>query len=312
MTIAQQNVEKLAELEGRWKAIRDFDPNDRSARENLAAVQFELFEADHPIGSTARGRQLLQIIAEGFPIPKLQAAYFENLELLLKQKTRLASPGRPVVGLGSGRCGSTSLTAIMAGVEGSCSTHENPPLIYWLPEKEQLEFHFRRISLLSEFFPLVFDASHWWLPALSSFFQHFPNARAIGLYRDVPSCVQSFMKNKGTAWGSVNHWVAPASGVWRANFWDPTYPTYPLPRDADAHPDNAKERLITRYVEEYNAELFELSKRWPERFMLVRTEELNDSSVQNRIFHFVGLPGRASQAVLNVDTAHDGVDAYRF
>src|SRR6516164_3078963 len=108
MTIAQPNVEKLAELESRLKAIRDFDPYDRKARENLAAVQLELFADDHPIGSTARGHQLLQIGEEGFPIPKLQAAYFENLELLLKQKTRLASPGRPVVGLGSGRCGSTS------------------------------------------------------------------------------------------------------------------------------------------------------------------------------------------------------------
>jgi hypothetical protein len=312
MTIAQQNVEKLAELEGRWRAIRDFDPNDRSARENLAAVQLELSANDHPIGSIARGHQLLRIGEEGFPIPKLQAAYFENLELLLKQKARLASPGRPVVGLGSGRCGSTSLTAIMAGVEGSCSTHENPPMIYWPPEKEQLEFHFRRTSLLIEFFPLVFDASLWWLPALSSFFEYFPTAKAIGLYRDVQSCAQSFLQNKGTAWGSVNHWVAPANGIWRANLWDPTYPTYPLPQDADANPDGAKLRLITRYVEEYNTELFALGKQLPERFMLVRMEELNDFSIQNRIFDFIGLPGRASQAVLNVGTAHEGADAYWF
>jgi hypothetical protein len=33
------------------------------------------------------------------------------------------------------------------------------------------------------------------------------------------------MKIEGWSWGSLNHWVAPANGVWRANFWDPTYPT---------------------------------------------------------------------------------------
>jgi hypothetical protein len=312
MTMVREGIEQLAELEGRWRALRDSDPCDRGAREKLAAVQLELCADDHPLGSTARGQQLLQILAEGFPIPKLQAAYFENLEVLLKQRARLASPGRPVVGLGSGRCGSTSLAAIMAGVEGACSTHENPPLIYWPPEVEQLEFHFRRIGLLAQFFPLVFDASHWWLPALDNLFRRFPTAKAIGLHRDVESCVRSFMKIKGWSWGSLNHWVAPASGVWRANFWDPTYPTYALPADADAQPDGVKQRLIARYVEEYNSALFALANQLPERIMLVRMEELNDPEVQNRMFNFVGLPGRVAQTALNVGTSHDGAHAYWF
>src|SRR5215472_16846844 len=124
MTMVRAEVGKLAEQEGRWRALRDSDPCDRGAREKLAAVQLELSAADHAPGSAARGQQLLQILAEGFPIPQLQAAYFENLERLLRQKTRLQAPGQIVVGLGSGRCGSTSLAAIMANVEGSCSTHE--------------------------------------------------------------------------------------------------------------------------------------------------------------------------------------------
>jgi hypothetical protein len=312
MTLVREEVEKLAELEGRWKALRDFDPCDRGAREKLAAVQLELGSDDHAPGSAARGQQLLQILAEGFPIPKLQAAYFENLELLLAQKTRLPAPGQIVVGLGSGRCGSTSLAAIMANVEGSCSTHENPPLIYWPPEAEQLEFHFRRLDVLAQFYPLVFDASHWWLPALDDLFQRFPTAKAIGLHRDVESCVRSFMKIKGWSWGSLNHWVTPANGVWRANFWDPTYPTYPLPADADAQPDVVKQRLIARYVEEYNAALFALRSNLPGRIMLVRMEELNDPEIQNRMFDFVGLPGRVAQTALNVGSSHDGADAYRF
>ena len=91
MTMAPQPVERLAELASRWSAMRDFDPNDRSARENLAAVQLELFADDHPVGSIARSQQLLLLLAEGFPIPKLEAAYFENLDLLLKPRTRLPS-----------------------------------------------------------------------------------------------------------------------------------------------------------------------------------------------------------------------------
>jgi len=97
-------------------------------------------------------------------------------------------PGQIVLGLGSGRCGSTSLSALLGAIEGSCATHENPPLIYWRPEKAQLDFHMRRFKLLSEFFPLVFDASHWWLRAIDRFFTDFPNGKAIGLHRYSQTC----------------------------------------------------------------------------------------------------------------------------
>jgi hypothetical protein len=70
---------------------------------------------------------------------------------------------------------------------------------------------------------------------------------------------------KGQGLGSTNHWVAPGNGIWRANHWDPTYPTYPVPENADQDPDAARAQLIVRYVEEYNNELLALRERLPEK-----------------------------------------------
>lgn len=119
------------------------------------------------------------------------------------------------------------------------------------------------------------------------------------------------MQIKGLSWGSVNHWVASGNGIWRANFWDPTYPTYPLPQNSDQDPDAVKQGLIARYVEDYNTALFALSERLPKNVLLVRTEELSRPTVQKTIFDFLGFRGEISQVILNIGTKNDGAEAYR-
>jgi hypothetical protein len=311
MPTNRPHIELLAEEAQRWIGVRDFDPYDRSARENLAEAQFRLCNDQCAVGTIARSRLILRLLAESFPTPTLVAAYFENLEHLLDGRPRQPLPGQVILGLGSGRCGSTSLSAILAAIEGSCATHENPPQIYWNPENEQLYFHMRRFKLLAEFFSLVFDASHWWLKAVDRFFAEFPNGKAIGLHRDLETCVQSFVRIKGQSWGSLNHWVAPGNGIWRANFWDPTDPIYSLPDNANEDPDTARARLIARYVVEYNNELFALRERFPDRVMLIRTEELVLPSIQEAMFDFVGLRSSPSRLVLNAGTKDDGAEAFR-
>jgi DNA invertase Pin-like site-specific DNA recombinase len=37
-------------------------------------------------------------------------------------------------------------------------------------------FHLRRLRVLSDYFPLVFDAAHWWLNSLHRFFAEFETA----------------------------------------------------------------------------------------------------------------------------------------
>jgi hypothetical protein len=293
--------------------MRSLGPYDRTARENIAATLYQQFRDLLPLGSIERSHLILQILLSGFPTPTLSAAYFENLDRLLAGKPRLKAPGRIVLGMGSGRCGSTSLAGLLTTVDGSCCTHENPPGICWEPLEEQLAFHMRRFERLAQLFPLVFDASHWWLNAADRFFDCFPDGRVIGLSRDIEACTRSFMKIMGTGRGSLNHWVPPANHIWRPDDWFPFYPTYPMPSYAERDPDGAKAEVIRRYIRDYNERLQDLATRFAGRVMLIRTEELAEPAAQRMIFDFVGLPGKASQMRLNAETIADGVSrTYRF
>jgi len=290
----------------RLQGMRRIDPYDRATCENLAEVLFDIYREQHPMGTLARGRHLLEIIGLSFPTPRLTAAYFENLERMLEGKQRRSVPGRIILGLGTGRCGSSTLTAILATIQGSCCTHENPPLINWNPLEDQVRFHAARLELLAGFFSLVFDASHWWLNAIGELFSRFPQAKAIGLWRDVEPCVQSFMTVKGFGWGSINHWVAPSNRIWCSNFYDPTYPIYPIPEISETNPDAGKRAVLARYVRDYNDQLQKLAARAPEKILLIRTDNLSQTTVQERIFTFVGLRGEPSKIVLNAGKVGDG------
>ena len=295
----------------KWALARDLDPFDRSPRENLGEILFQIYASKYPSGSIKRGRLILRIISASFPIDRLTTAYFDNLERLLARRAELAIPGNLVLGVGAGRCGSTSLASMLGSIPGSCCTHENPPNVYWEPLEEQIGFHLHRFSLLIRFFSLVFDAAHWWINACDRVFSNFQSAKAIGLCREIHATAASFMKIKGQGLGSINHWAPLKNGFWRPNAWDPTYPTYSVPAHSD--PDTAKSEMIHQYVFEYNIAMRLLAQRFRERMMLVRTESLGMAPVQEEIFRFVGHHGRVAQYSLNVGTIHDGVlDTYRF
>jgi len=282
-----------------------YDPYDRAAREKLAEELFKLYGKDEPLGTIDRGRFLLRVIEEGFPTQNLTAEYFRNLECLLKDKRKRVTPGKVLLGVGTGRCGSTSLAALFAGIDNSCCTHENPPLVYWSPEPEQIEFHIKRFKLLSEYFSLVVDVSHWWLNVLDIFFEFFPDAKIVGMVRDTKECADSFMWIRGYGRGSWNHWVPYGNGIWIAHSWDPTYPTYAIPSSSERNPPRAKYRLITRYITEYNAKLRALAESMQRKVMLVPTPHISEVATQQKIFDFAGLSGQVTNVKLNIRSVQD-------
>jgi hypothetical protein len=284
----------------------DHDPYDRAARENLAGRMFAAYRSRPVPGTIARCRVILDVIQETFPTEELTKAYFENLDIVLRYRQPLRTPGGIVLGIGSGRSGSTSLAAMLATIGGSCCTHENPPLISWAPEPEELHFHLLRFRRLMAYHPIVADVSHWWLNVIDLALAEFPEAKVIGTFRDIESCARSFMRIKGSGRGSYNHWAPYDNGIWAAARWDPAYPTYPVPRHAAFDPDGAKLELIARYVREYYDAMHVLAQRFPARVMLLHTESLDNEAVQNAIFDFVGLRGTVARTRLNVGTTDDG------
>jgi hypothetical protein len=283
-----------------------YDPCDIEIRKDLADRLFHAHCEHLPLGTAETGRLLLDIIQDTFPTERLSRAYFDNLDKLLAHKPVRRSPGRVLIGLGSGRCGSTSLAKLVSTIEGSCCTHENPPLLSWTPDAEEIDFHLKRIERLATRFSLVADVAHWWLNALAALMTHLPDALVIAITRDAEDCARSFFKIKGTGIGSCNHWVPYGNGIWSAERWDPTYPTYAVPKHAWDDPNGAKFELITRYVREYNASARALARSCASNLLMLKTDDLSDPAMQRKLFDFVGASGAINAVRLNVGTTKDG------
>jgi hypothetical protein len=284
-----------------------YNPYDRSAREEVGEQLFREFGESEPLGTIERSRLLLKIMEDGFPTEAISTSYFHNLNELLRNKNKRAVPGQIVIGLGTGRCGSTSLASLLSTVGDSCATHENPPQIFWVPFPEQVRFHVDRLRVLREYFALIADVSHWWLNVTGDLVSAFPGIKMIGLYRNEQDCVRSFMRIKRYGSHSWNHWVTPGHGIWATHSWDPCYPTYSMPA-ARSNLDAIKGGMISRYVSEYNMRLHQLAKQFSKNIHLVKTEALNLSDTQARVFEFVGIAGRISKHTLNYRSVNDGTD----
>jgi hypothetical protein len=283
-----------------------YDPYNKAQLKDRARQFSQSWRNEPQSDPLAACRRLISLIETSYPIDELVEDYFQNLDLLLRDESPLESPGRVVIGLGPGRCGSTSLSGMLGTIPKSCCTHETPSLISWIPESEQIEFHIRRFRVLTRYFSVVSDVAHWWLNVVGKVFDEFPEARAIGLLRDPAECAVSFMRIQGFGKGTFNPWAVPGNRLWLAGPWDATYPSYPVPTYAGKNPDRAKHALVTRYVTEYNSQMKMLAADAPTRFLLVRTERLSRVHIQNEIFRFAGARGRNADWRLNIKKVDDG------
>jgi len=283
-----------------------------TARARLADRIADTMGHQYAPGTVQRSRFLLHAMDMGHPSARMRAAYMENLRLLLRHRPALATQGRLVVAMGTGRCGSTSLCHILSGCADACATHENPPMLYWKPRSEQVAFHLQRFAQLRRYFTLVADAAHWWINAIDVLVRSFPDIRFIGLIRDRDACVESFLRIKGAGPNTINHWLPPGTPGQPVTPWDLAYPSYPPNRpEADQQVDG-KRALIGRYVDEYNAQLECLAAEDPRRWLLLRTEALDAPETRLRIFAHAGASGHFAPVRLNTDTTQDGMNAYRY
>ena len=287
---------------------RPFDAENVRLLSAHTEVCFRRVEHEFPVGSLQRSRQILQIIGEGYPTPALTDAYFSNLDLLLAEKDELCTPGELVIGMGTGRSGSTSLAAQLGTIENSCSTHENPPLVFWSPTPDQVSFHLRRLAKMVRYHALVADCAHWWINLVDDLVHEFPAVKFIGLTRDKWECMVSFARVKGLGRGTFNHWTRHPNDIWLSTVWDPTYPTFETPTWAERSPDRAKWEMIEQYLDLYECKMESAAARFKERFLLLEMESLNDLATISRLHRFVGVSSNSKTEALrlNVRSTKDG------
>jgi hypothetical protein len=243
-------------------------------------------------GDRSGAYELLQKALYAFPenpyAQELSIAMLREAGALRIAGGKAPANGRLVLGMGTGRSGSTSLTLLLQAQPGTYSGHEHPPRIPWDGPYGTLDFHLRRLRLLTSLYPVAADCCHWWLTGFGRVLHSFPKARAVVLRRDRDATVASFLKLKGGgAKGTFNHWIDHDGSHWRHSPWDVTYPSF------KAH---TMEGAIGQYWDEYYRRAEMLVRQYPENVKLFETAAVGEAGGQAEILQFLGytdpvLPG---------------------
>lgn len=171
-----------------------------------------------------------------------------------------------VIGLGSGRCGTRSLAAIL-GV-----THEAMPLP-WEQHDTLFLGALRRVEMSHG------DVGCYWLNYTERVLRHHPDAKFVCLKRDRASTVKSWARRmRGSE--RFGLWVMHFDGIGRvhAPLMFPDYGTMPIEEAAGC------------YWDDYYEKAGKLEERYPENFRIFWMDRvLNDRKQQKRMLRFAGI-----------------------
>ena len=207
---------------------------------------------------------------KAMPYPKLIKDYLKQTKL--------------IVGLGSGRCGTVSLSRFFRQ-KGVYTTHEVKHLPWYKPDPAEAVLALARVLRRADGrYPFVADVAFYWLKYVPWLIERIPEVRCVCLKRDQHETVMSFMQKLA----SRNYWTARDSEYWEEGKWkdnpiEEAFPKYDLP----------KKQALFQYWEDYYVEAAWLQKMFPDNFRILEMRyALNSEYGQNEMLTFCGLKGQ--------------------
>jgi hypothetical protein len=189
-----------------------------------------------------------------------------------------------ILGLGTGRCGTHSLTELLNRQPDSLFTHEELPILHWkqLPGRPGIAERIRRIRR-SRSARFIGDVALFYLPYVEEIIALEPDVRLICLERPRDQVVSSFCKILDSSMPlPTDHWSAvPADGWYHDPAWTPMFPQYDL---------SDRQASLERYWDDYHARSVQFADRYPQHFRIFSTDMLNDPSGVRELLTFAGIP----------------------
>jgi hypothetical protein len=193
-----------------------------------------------------------------------------------------------IIGLGTGRCGTVSLSKFFKKQEGFFAVHEG--LFSFIPYRQKLlpwELDDKKYNSWKELFlkkskgfSYGADIGSYFLPYVEKILNDFPDTKFICLERPKFEVVKSFI----TKTVGRNHWM-----IQRGRFefgdsvWDAIHPKLSA--------QNKKEAL-EMYWDMYHKQASLLAMRYPNQFKIFSYEALNSKDGRESILDFIGFEGK--------------------
>ncbi len=166
-----------------------------------------------------------------------------------------------VIGAGTGRCGTKSLSILLDNCKDSAVTHESPPILPWSVSER---FESRLETMQESDHAIVGDVASSYLP----YMEEYDGFKKIVLKRDKQETVDSFMRHSGPR----NNWQERG---YTDPKWFDFFPTY--------SDDLTKKEALEQYWEDYYERAEEVAKVFP-------LETLNSEEGQDNIFNYLKIP----------------------
>jgi len=192
-----------------------------------------------------------------------------------------------VFGIGTGRCGTQSLAALLDAQSHASVGHEHfKAQVPWSPEG--YDWVLRLLDRWPNDIALYGDVSLYWLPQVErllldpSVREAADTIRIVALRRDRDATVKSYMRKTGGNDGR-NHWMVHNGTAYTPCHlgWDHCYPKFRA---------STKREAIKMYWASYYGEVDRLANRYPDQVRCFDLEALNTPEGQRSILRFVGLP----------------------
>ena len=186
-----------------------------------------------------------------------------------------------IISIGTGRCGSVSLSKFLSSQkstnflhEGRLESHDIRKLIKWENDDKNL-FDWIDFLLKLDENRFIGDTGMYFLPYVEKIINKFPEVRIIAMERKKSEVVNSYLKKTI----GRNHWLNHNGDVWEIDAkWDPCFPKYNI---------IDKQKALEKYWEEYKLETSKLIKKYPKNVKKWTVESFNTTDGKNEILDFI-------------------------
>ena len=191
-----------------------------------------------------------------------------------------------IIGLGTGRCGTVSLSHFLNEQPGAFFIHEGAyqdmrVLFPWEgPPKAVLDWLDKLAGFAGEK-EWFGDTGSYYLPYVEAILGQYPDATFICFERDRAGVVRSFITKTQT--GNRNHWYDHQGKKWRKDpRWDASFPKFDEPD---------KEKAIGLYWDRYHEMATALAEKYPAHFRIFPMTILNSPEGRAELLDFAAYTG---------------------
>jgi len=192
-----------------------------------------------------------------------------------------------IFGIGTGRCGTHSLSELLNKQEGLDVTHElgDIPFLPWYFDVDKLNKYLEIIKKRKKQY--CGDVAFYLLPYVEYIIKRYPESKFIALKREKEKTLKSFIKKTE----GRNHWQRHNGSFFVQDAWDKCFPKYYC---------SGKEKALDLYYDEYYNTVESLIKKYPKNISLYNLEELNNESGVSSVLNFIGIKKQNQKIKTNI------------